>query len=213
MVTAVTRPPSDAAQRAASRVSARLSEPPETATASSGVFSKGPRTRISRMKRKAPSGLTAGWAPEPSRTGPFERETKRASRAAVMFLLAPRADQQILGRAGIFAHQLRQRRAGILLLSHLAQRHAELEQVVGGLAAVGIFLEALGEGDGGLLVVAAHIVGLAQPILGVAREHIVRVLLHEGGEGLLGLGIVGRAQQPEGVFILLLRRGAGQLIE
>src|SRR5512147_1279835 len=97
---AVIRPPRDAAQRAASKVSARLSEPPETATASSGARSKGPSARIARAKGKAPSGFAGRWAlTGDRRPDAFGRETKPASRAAVMFLLALGADQEILGRA------------------------------------------------------------------------------------------------------------------
>src|SRR3546814_13037085 len=39
---------------------------------------------------------------------------------------------------------------------------------------------------------------------------VVGVLRQEGGERPLGAGIVGLPQQPEGIVVLLLRRGAGQ---
>src|SRR3546814_5512786 len=51
---------------------------------------------------------------------------------------------------------------------------------------------------------------LFRSVLGVAGEMVVGVLRQEGGERLLGTGIVGLPQQPEGIVVLLLRRGAGQ---
>src|SRR6185312_3537111 len=76
------------------------------------------------------------------------------------------------------------------------------------LAALGIFLIALGEDRSGVGVVLPHIVGLAQPILGVAGERIVGMLLHEGAQRLLGRRVVGLAQQAERIVVLLLRRTA-----
>src|SRR5258707_14591407 len=98
--------------------------------------------------------------------------------------------------------------AGIRLLPELAQGHAELEQVVGSLPALGIFLIALGEDRGGVVVVLPHVIGLAQPVLGVAGERIIRGALHEGAQRLPGPRGIGLAQQAEGVVVLLLRRPA-----
>ena len=70
--------------------------------------------------------------------------------------------------------------ARVLLLAEAAERHAELQEIVGGLAALGIFLIAEGEGGGGVLVFLAHVIGLAEPVLRVAGERVVGIVLDEG---------------------------------
>src|SRR5262245_39622935 len=52
--------------------------------------------------------------------------------------------------------ELRERGAGIALLPDAAERHGELEEAVRALAALRVSLVALGEGGGGVVVVAAH---------------------------------------------------------
>src|SRR5215469_5727392 len=64
--------------------------------------------------------------------------------------------------------------AGIGLLVQIRERHAELQKVVGGLRAFRILLIALREGSGGVAVVLAHIIGFAEPVLGIAGERIFR---------------------------------------
>src|SRR5690606_9881492 len=59
---------------------------------------------------------------------------------------------------------------GRVLLAELRQGHAELQQAVRRLGAFGISRVALEERVGGVLVLALHVIGFAEPILGVARE-------------------------------------------
>src|SRR5205823_14871218 len=86
--------------------------------------------------------------------------------------------------------ELAQRDAGVLLLVGAGERHAELQQLVGRLGAFRISLVALGKGARRLDKPAARVIGLAQPILGVAGHRVFRVLLDKGLQCRLGGGIV-----------------------
>src|ERR1043166_4072051 len=192
MEIARTEPPRARAQRWHSRASAMLSAPPETAMPSCGRDSNGPSPAISRANSAASTALSL------------------AAAVAMFFLLQPLF--QAVGRAGKFLVELGECNAGVVLLADLPQRHAELQEIVGRLAAVRILLIGLGEGDGRILVSPAYIIGLAQPVLRVARQGIARVLGDEGLQGLLRLVVIGLAQQVEGVFVLGLHRVAGKRI-
>src|ERR1700733_9623074 len=108
MESAMAVPPCACAQRWQSRISDMLSAPPDTATARRGLDSNGPSPAISRANSRAASGLAAA--------------------VAMLFLL--QALFQIVGRPGEFLVELAEGDTGIALLAALAQRHAELQQVV-----------------------------------------------------------------------------------
>src|SRR5579883_1676033 len=149
-----------------------LSAPPETATAIRGLRSKGPSPAISRSNSAAPRGAAASAA-------------RGTSGAAGALALAMGELLHIRRRVGIARVELAEEDAGILVALELDQRHAELEERIRGLRALGIFLIALGEGLGRLIVIAAHVISLAEPVLGGAGERIVGVGAEEGREGLL----------------------------
>src|SRR4029079_15965869 len=83
------------------------------------------------------------------------------------------------------------------LLAEPVQRQAELEQAVGGLAALREVTIARQESLRRLLVVAPHGIGFAEPILRIAGEAVVAVLPEEVAEA--DLGVVELA--PEQAFI------------
>src|SRR5690348_12348730 len=121
--------------------SAILSPPPEQATARCGPASNGANRTISRSNSAAASGVI-----EPA-TAPS------MASAAQVSLLGGRRAAHIGGHLREIVIQPRESGAGVGLLAHVAERHRELEQVVRRLAALGIFLIALGERDGGVLPV------------------------------------------------------------
>src|SRR5208282_674076 len=195
-MSAVTAPPCPRAQRSASSVSAMLSAPPEQAMARRGWDSKGAKPAISAANSAWSSG--AAWrAPVPS----------SMTLTARLFLLfrIPLLDGSGRGREVMV--EARIGGAGIGLLAEIGERHAELEEIVHRLAALGIFLVALGEGDGGVVPILAHVIGLTQPVLRVAGERILGELLHEGAQCGFGVGIIGALQQAESAVVLILRRG------
>src|SRR5215469_16398258 len=165
-----------------------LSAPPETAAATTGRSSKGPSAAISR-------------ANSPARIGAISPAGSAAGVAALLFFEA-RGDA--VRRAGEFLGQLGKGNAGIRLLAELAEGHAELQEIVRRFAVVGILLIALGEGDRRVLVAAAHVIGLTEPVLGVAGEIVIGMLYEEGVERLLGIVVLGLTEQVEGVFVLPL---------
>src|ERR1700722_4764940 len=197
-MSAVTAPPWPRAQRSASRVSAMLSAPPEQAMARRGLVSKGAKGTISAANSDVSSGFTAR-APVPSSMGLAAR--------LLLFRRRPLLDRG--GRGREVAVEARKGGAGVRLLAEIGERHAELQQIVHRLAVLGIFLIALGEGDGGVVPILAHIIGLAQPVLRVAGERILGIFRHEGAQRLFRVGIIGALQQAEGVVVLILRRGGG----
>src|SRR5258708_2814905 len=156
-----------------------------------GAGSNGAKAPISAAKSAAWSGavVIGGSAGEP-------------------LLLVGGALLDVAQRARGVAVEPREGTAGIRLLPELAPGQAEPEPGGGGRSPPGIFLIALGEDSGGVVVVLPHVIGLAQPVLGVAGERIIRVALHEGAQRLLGRRVIGLAQQAEGVVVLLLRRPA-----
>src|SRR5260370_30112013 len=168
-VSAATRPPCSCAQACASRVNAMLWAPPDTATGRRGAGSNGAKAPISAAKSAAWSGavLIGRSAGEP-------------------LLLVGGALLDVARRAREVAVEPGEGTAGIRLLPELAQGHAELEQVVGSLPALWIFLIALGEDRGGVVVVLPRVLGLAPPVLGGTGERIVGGALDEGAQVLLG---------------------------
>src|SRR5260221_3138298 len=107
-----------------------LSATTEAAAAMVGRSSKGPTAAISR-ENSAPRIGTAAAAGS-------------AAGVAALLFFEPRHDAVRRGRE--FLGQLRESHAGIGLLAELAQRHAELQEIVRRLAVGGILLIALGEG-------------------------------------------------------------------
>src|SRR5262245_10899258 len=136
----MTHPPHAWAQRAASRVSARLSAPPETPTARWGADSNGP----SRSRRRANS-----WSESGAAMGPVAAED--ASAAAETLALARGGLLHRGRRLGIALVELAQGAAGLRLAVELAERHAELQHIVRRLVAAAVFLHAFGEGRRGAL--------------------------------------------------------------
>src|SRR5215472_2995092 len=193
-VNARTSPPRARAQRWSSNTSAMLSAPPETAVATTGRSSKGPSAAISRANSAARIGAIS----------------PAGSAAGVAALLFPEARGDAVRRAREFLGQLGKGDAGIRFLAELAEGHAELQKIVRRFAAVGILLIALGEGDRRVLIAAAHVIGLPEPVLGVAREIVIGMLDEEGVERLLGIIVFGLAQQVEGIFVLPLHGIAGE---
>src|ERR1700730_2040651 len=170
-----------------------LSGPPETATATTGRASK-PPIRSSAFAN----------SPRVSAAADMGDSTAEA------FLLRAGAALDRGARAGEIVIELGQRDAGVLLLIGAGQRHAELQQLVGRLAAFRIALLALGKGARRLDKPAACVIGLAEPVLGVAGPRILRVLLDKGLARRLGGGIVRLLQQTEGIVVLLAGRAARQ---
>ena len=115
-----------------------------------------------------------------------------------------------LGCLGIARGQFLERLAGIPGLAERRQRHAELEQRIRRLAALRIFLEALGEGERGVVVVLPHIECLAQPVAGIAGQRMLGILIDEGAQRLLRIAVLVLPQQVEGILVLLVRRRALQ---
>src|SRR5581483_2376696 len=131
------------AQRSARIARARLSGPPDTATARRGAGSNPPSAAIAAANSASPSGLTAG-------SGAAEA-LLLGGRALLDRGAGPREVMVELGKGD----------AGVLLLVGVAERHAELEQLFGRLGALGIALVALGEDGGGIEIAGAGVIGLA----------------------------------------------------
>ena len=72
-----------------------------------------------------------------------------------------------------------------------------------------ISLVAFGERARRFIVFAAHVIGLAEPILGAPGKRIVRVLSDKALEGLFCSGIICLLQQAVGVIVLLGGGAAG----
>src|SRR5581483_3015569 len=204
----------------ASSAKARLSAPPETATTRKGRRSNGPRRSSRAANSASPSGVGRG-APAPdaaqlsieviSSAAGGCRPIEDSSGAAQPLLLGRRAVADLRLHLREVALEPRVGAAGIVLLAEDRQRDAELQQVVGRLGALRIFLVALGEGGGRALIILARIEGLAEPVLRIAGERVPRIALDEGAEGLLGLLVARLPQQREGRVVLVERRASGGL--
>src|SRR5439155_20094460 len=99
---------------------------------------------------------------------------------------------------------------GVFVLVGAGERHAELQKIVGRLGALWPALVALGKGGGGVEKAVAGEVGLAEPVLRVARHRVLGVLLDKGLERPFGGRIVGLLQETKGVVVLLGGRAARQ---
>src|SRR3981081_3380967 len=112
--------------------------------------------------------------------------------AARLLALALGFVANLIGCRGELGLELAEGRAGGVLLTERRQRHGESEQGVWRLIARFVFLVAFEEGVGGVLVVAAHVIGLADPVLRVAGQGIVGVAREQLTEGRFGAGGVAR---------------------
>src|ERR1051325_1851441 len=166
-----------------------LSGPPDTATAMKGIASKPPIRSSPAANSSAVNGAT---------------DTKGS--AAETLLLGIRAFPDRRPRVGEIVVKLRQRDASVLLLVGAGARHAQLQQLRGGLGAFRITLVAFGKGRGRLDIPAARVIGLAEEVLRGTGHRILRMLLDKGLERLFGGGIVGLLQQAERAVVLLGRR-------
>ena len=113
-------------------------------------------------------------------------------------------DLDVVGRIGEPRRELRVGRAGAIFLSEPVERHRELQQAVGRARVAGIVLIALEEGAGRRLVLAAHEVRLAQPVLRVARKRILGVAIKEVLERRLRRPVVALHEVAVGRLIELL---------
>src|SRR5450755_4088676 len=106
--------------------------------------------------------------------------------AARLFALGFRLVGDWVGRRRELGLELAEGRAGGILLPECRKRHAEPEQAVRRLLAGLVFLVALEEGVGRVLVIAAHEIGLADPVLRAARERVRRIASDQVAEDGLG---------------------------
>ena len=90
-------------------------------------------------------------------------------------------------------------------LDQVKQAVDQVQQIVRPLRTGLVDLVAFGEGRHRILVVAAGVIGFAQPILRIAGQRILRVLGDEGFEGDLGLGIGAALHETRCIIILFLR--------
>src|ERR1700694_1529521 len=111
----------------------------------------------------------------------------------------------LVGRRGELGLELAEGGAGGVLLAERCQRHGEPEQGVWRLIARLMFLVAFEEGVGRVLVVAAHVIGLADPVLRVAGKGIVGVARKQLPEGSFRAGVVPLQNRPVALLIERLR--------
>src|SRR5579885_765146 len=147
-------------QRAASHSSAVESGPPETASTSTGNCSRPEKSCLAS-----------------------DCETDDASAVATLLFLG---DVALHLRRGlrIFASDLGERGAGRLLLMQRRERLAEAQKRLRRLAGVLVFRRHRQEGFRRLTITLLLELALAEPVLGVGQELVVRVLGHEILEGL-----------------------------
>src|SRR5580658_322124 len=201
-------PPCARAQRSASSVSARESAPPETATATCGRGSKYPSRVMSRANSASPTAVAGVWSLPGRRCAAFRPPELTSAPEPFLFRdLAILDDRRHLRKIAL---QLGEGETGIVLAPGIAERHAQFLQIVRRLRALRIFLVPFGEGGSRRRIIAAHEIGLAQPVLRVAGELITGMLPDEAAEGGFGPLEIGVAQQAEGVIVLLRRRAFGQ---
>src|SRR5579862_8418831 len=175
-VSAQASPPRCRAQRCATRMSARLSDPPETATAITGRASKPPSASSVADSSAIVSGAVG------TRLSPAQALLLRRG---VLSDGGPRFREIVI--------ELRQGEAGVLLLIGTAEGHAKLQQIIGRLGAFRIALVAFGEGARRFEEPAARVIGFAEPVLRIARHRVRRVLLDKGFQRRLGGRKIGRA--------------------
>src|SRR6185312_13124239 len=187
MVTARSPGPSlrAARQRAASSSSAVESGPPETASTSAG--------NLARSEKSAFASAA---------------ETGAVSAVRTLLFLGDAA-LHVGGGLRIFAADLGERGAGGFLLVHGGERLAEPQQRLRRLAAV---LELGRDREEGFSRVAVALLleqALAEPILRVGHQALLRMLPDEVAEGLLGQPVIFVQHIAVGhvVFVLRLRRG------
>ena len=133
---------------------------------------------------------------------------RRSPAAVLLALLLDPALLQVDG-ARIVLVKLGEHGAGIGLAAEHRQSDAELQQVVGSLGARLVDLVAVGEGSHGVLIITTRIISLAQPVLRVARQHMLGIALQECLKAPLRVGVVAVVQLLEGVVVHLVRPSGG----
>src|SRR5579863_8565171 len=161
-----------------------LSLPPETATATCGCGSNG----ASAAMHAANSRFVMGSARSPTEAKGATSMLCSAT-GALLFAREPFLDWRRYGRK--IALQARKGATGIGLLIEVRKRHAELQQIVGRLGALRVFLVALRESGGRVGVVLAYVEGLAKPVLRISSERILRPTLNKVAHRLLRRRIIG----------------------
>src|SRR5207302_7570003 len=149
---------------------ARLSGPPETATAIRGRASKPPSA-----SSDAPSSPVVSGAVGPGLLCFARNDNTGSASEALLFRRRVLLDRGCRLREIVI--QLRQGDAGVLLLIGAAERHRKLQQIVGCLGAFRIPFVALGKCACRLEEPVARVIGLAEPVLRIPRHRIRRMLL------------------------------------
>src|SRR5690348_5305312 len=112
-------------------------------------------------------------------------------------------------RLGEIVVELRERKAGVLLLVGSSERHAELQQVVGRLGGFWIILIALGESAGRFRVSSPRIIGLAQPIFRASGQRVFGMLGKKRFKRILCSRVVCLLEQTKR-RVVLVRSGTGR---
>src|SRR6185312_1613896 len=176
-VSAQATPPRARAHLSARIARARLSGPPEVATATNGCRSKPP------IAASAAASSAAG--------------------EAALFVGRGLADRGAGIGKGVI--ELGKGDAGILFLVGMAQRHSELQKLVGRLGSLRVVLIPLGERTGRLGVLLARVEGLADPVLRAGDQRVFGVGVDEPAECSLCIGVIGLLHETEGAIVLLGR--------
>src|SRR6185312_17540096 len=175
---------SPARQRAASSMRAVESGPPDTASSTAGSASR------SWNSAAASAGVILELCSE-GMTGRDDGSRAARRQSAVLFLQLLRG-RALHARRGvrIFASDLRERCASRLFLMQRRERLAEPEQSVRRLAAVLMLGRQREEGFRRLAIMLLLIERLAEPVLRVGYELLVRMLAQEVLEGLHGQPVI-----------------------
>src|SRR5690242_15348650 len=135
-VSAVSAPPRTSAQSRASKTRAMLSAPPDTATARRGRASNGSKRAISAANSAAPTGVGTLMSGGETAckvdlaSGASSGRTPRGSAAEALLLVAG-AGLHLRRRTWKIPVEASEGAAGVGLPPELAQRQAELHQIVG----------------------------------------------------------------------------------
>ena len=132
----------------------------------------------------------------------------RSATELLLLVLCPLLDR--VSRVGEVVIELRQRGARILSLVRASERHAELQQIVWCLGPLRIALVTLGKRTGRVGESFPLVIALAEPILGIPSECIVRVLLNKASQCCFSRRIIRLLYPTERKVILVKRRARRQ---